>query len=128
MYMSVVIGLSARCCGAAGTEAVSRTHDVKTEAEKSNILIRVEITEENSKLSFTITYLSVDTTMASFHFKATISTFPSGGKQKGQQRKEGVFGFQTGQKHGAARAQNHLCASPPLLSIMLSTGACIGKD
>lgn len=31
-------------------------------------------------------------------------------------------------KPGPARAQNHLCASPPPLSIMLSTGACIGKN
>lgn len=66
-------------------------------------------------------------------FKATISPFSSDGKQKGQAAKVGiggggVFGFHSGQKHGPARAQNHLCASPPPLSIMLSTGACIGKD
>lgn len=29
---------------------------------------------------------------------------------------------------GPARAQNHLCVSPSPPSIMLSTGACIGKD
>lgn len=50
MYMSVVNGLSARCCGAADTEAVNRTHDVKTPAGKSNVLIRMEITEEKLQL------------------------------------------------------------------------------